>query len=61
MLAAAGTGRHDAERRRDALANFSMMVGAILLARAVDDAEPPDELLRSARQSVAQWKPAPRP
>jgi TetR/AcrR family transcriptional regulator, transcriptional repressor for nem operon len=53
ILAADGTGTGDADRRRDALANFSMMVGAIVLSRAVDDAELSDELLRSARQKVA--------
>lgn len=52
ILAAAGTGRDDAERRREALADFSMMVGAVVLARAVDDADLSDALLRSARQSI---------
>ena len=40
------------ERQREALATFSTMLGAIILARAVDDEEMADEILLAARQAV---------
>ena len=42
-------GRSRAARRQKALACLSAMVGAIVLARAVDDAELSDEILAAAR------------
>ena len=39
-------------RRRKALATFSAMLGAIVLARAVDDPELSDEILRAVREDV---------
>lgn len=51
ILAAGGEGTQK-QRQREALARFSTMVGAIVLARAVDDPELADELLAAARQAV---------
>jgi len=48
----AGGEEADAERRRDAVAAFGMMVGAMVLARAVDDPELADEFLQAARAKV---------
>lgn len=42
----------DADGRREALADFSTLVGAIVLARAVDDPELADDLLRAARERL---------
>jgi TetR/AcrR family transcriptional regulator, transcriptional repressor for nem operon len=42
-------GRSSAARRQKALACLSAMVGAVILARAVDDAELSDEILAAAR------------
>jgi TetR/AcrR family transcriptional repressor of nem operon len=42
-------GRLRATRRQKALAYLSTMVGALILARAVDDAELSDEILAAAR------------
>jgi TetR/AcrR family transcriptional regulator, transcriptional repressor for nem operon len=42
-------GRSRAARRQKALACLSAMVGALILARAVDDAELSDEILAAAR------------
>ena len=42
-------GRSRAARRQKALASLSAMVGALILARAVDDAELSDEILAAAR------------
>ena len=39
-------------RRRHALANFSAMVGAVMLARAVGDEELGDEILDAVRKSL---------
>ena len=50
---AAGSGAATPRKRRgDALATFSTMLGAITLARAVDDPELADEILAAARQSL---------
>ena len=46
-------GRSKAARRQKALACLSAMVGALILARAVDDAELSDEILAAAR---ALWR-----
>jgi len=46
-------GRSRATRRQKALASLSAMVGALILARAVDDAELSDEILAAAR---ALWR-----
>ncbi len=42
-------GRSSAVRGQKALATLSAMVGALTLARAVDDAELSDEILAAAR------------
>jgi TetR/AcrR family transcriptional repressor of nem operon len=39
-------------RRRAALVTFSTMLGAMVLARAVDDAEFADEILAAARHGI---------
>ena len=52
VLAGAGTEASAPARRSDALAAFSTMVGAMVLARAVDDPELADELLLAARKHV---------
>lgn len=41
------------ERQREALADFSLMVGAVVLARAVDDAELADGILAAARDKLS--------
>ena len=46
-------GRSRAPRRQKALACLSTLVGALILARAVDDAELSDEILAAAR---ALWR-----
>ena len=51
-IMAAGEQGSPKERQRRALATFSTMVGAIILARAVDDAELADEILVAAREAV---------
>jgi len=52
VLAGTGSDASDSKPRRDALATFSMMVGAIVLARAVDDPELADAFLLAAREKV---------
>lgn len=52
ILADAHPHSADEERRRAALAAFSTLVGAIVLARAVDDPELADEFLSAAREGV---------
>jgi TetR/AcrR family transcriptional regulator, transcriptional repressor for nem operon len=47
-------GRSRAARRQKALACLSTMVGALILARAVDDAELSDEILVAARTSSGE-------
>ena len=51
-------GRSTGARRQKALACLSAMVGAIILARAVDDPELSDEILAAARASSGE--PSPR-
>lgn len=49
-FARALTGNDDAERRRAAIGRWSAMVGAVILARAVDDTDLADEILRETRE-----------
>jgi TetR/AcrR family transcriptional repressor of nem operon len=53
ILTEAVAGRTKAARRRKALATMSELVGAIVLARAVDDAALSDEILDAARRELA--------
>ncbi len=46
-------GKARAARRDKALATFAGMVGAIVLARAVDDAELSADILEAVRESIA--------
>jgi TetR/AcrR family transcriptional repressor of nem operon len=48
ILASGAPGRTKAEKRKRAIAAFSEMVGAIILARAVNEPELADEILRTA-------------
>ena len=52
MLAAMVAGRTAAARRRQALADYAAMVGAMVLARAVDDPELSEEILRSVSSTI---------
>ena len=52
ILARVVPGRTRAARRHRALATFAGMVGAIVLARAVDDAELSADILRAVRASI---------
>jgi TetR/AcrR family transcriptional repressor of nem operon len=45
-------GRSSAARRQKALACLSAMVGAVILARAVDDAQLSDEILAATRETM---------
>jgi TetR/AcrR family transcriptional repressor of nem operon len=45
-------GADDAERRRQSLATYASMVGAIVLARAVDDEALSAEILQAVQQSL---------
>ena len=45
-------GADDAEKRRQALAKYVSMVGAIVLARAVDDEALSDEILQAVKDSL---------
>jgi TetR/AcrR family transcriptional regulator, transcriptional repressor for nem operon len=47
-------GEDDPERRREAIAAVSAMVGALLMSRAVDDPELSEEILGAVRASVAK-------
>jgi TetR/AcrR family transcriptional regulator, transcriptional repressor for nem operon len=47
-------GRPAKVRRREALAGFSAMVGAVVLARAVNDEALSDEILAAARAHIAE-------
>ena len=49
----------EARRRRRALANLSTMVGAVILARAVDDQDLADDLLQAAAEACAGGTEAP--
>ncbi|MGC1780050.1 MAG: hypothetical protein WBB34_19120, partial [Xanthobacteraceae bacterium] len=45
-------GRSKAVRRRKAVAAVAALVGAVILARAVDDIALSDEILKAARQEL---------
>jgi TetR/AcrR family transcriptional regulator, transcriptional repressor for nem operon len=47
------SGRSEAVRRERALATFASLVGAVVLARAVDDADLSDEILAAVSATVA--------
>jgi TetR/AcrR family transcriptional repressor of nem operon len=47
------SGRFEAARRDRALATFASLVGTMVLARAVDDADPSDEILAAVSATVA--------
>jgi TetR/AcrR family transcriptional repressor of nem operon len=51
-LSAIVPGRDKAARQQKALATMAQLVGAVVLARAVDDRKLADEILRAARASV---------
>jgi TetR/AcrR family transcriptional repressor of nem operon len=53
-FAAALPGGDHAERRRDAIGRWSAMVGAVVLARAVDDQALSDELLAETRAWLSE-------
>ncbi|MEO4002082.1 helix-turn-helix domain-containing protein [Mesorhizobium sp. CAU 1732] len=48
-LSAAVPGPNDADKRRAAIATWAAMVGAVILARAIDDPELSDEMLEQTR------------
>lgn len=47
-------GKSKRVKRERALATFASMVGAIVLARAVDDGELSDEVLRSVLKAITR-------
>ena len=49
-------GKSAAEKRRKAIATFAAMVGAMVLARAVNEPELSDEILETVAQSLAAEK-----
>ncbi|XAH23329.1 TetR/AcrR family transcriptional regulator [Xylophilus sp. GW821-FHT01B05] len=53
LLEQATPGRNKAARRRKALADYAGMVGALVLARAVDDAALSQEILDAARAALS--------
>ena len=53
MLASLVPGRSKDAKRERALASFAGMVGAIVLARAVDDAALSKEILQAAAKSIS--------
>ncbi|HEY5895452.1 MAG TPA: TetR family transcriptional regulator [Chthoniobacterales bacterium] len=52
LLAGLMPGRSEKEARQKAVAAYTTIIGAILLARAVDDPKMSDEILKTARTSV---------
>ena len=54
FLARVIPGRSTAARRQQALAQLSAMVGALVLARAVDDPDLSDEILAAARCALGE-------
>lgn len=50
-------GEDDAERRRAAIGRWAAMVGAVVLARAIDDTALADELLRETRAWIGEKRP----
>lgn len=55
-LAPLAPGKSKAEKRQAALAEFAGMVGAVMMARAVDDADLSEEILRAVSQSLPRGK-----
>jgi hypothetical protein len=53
MLTRLSPGKSERARRKRALATYASMIGALVLARAVDDPELSEEVLRSVRASIA--------
>jgi TetR/AcrR family transcriptional repressor of nem operon len=58
VLARVVPGRTKATRREHALARLAGMIGALILARSVDDAELSDEILAAARVVLGRDKPS---
>ena len=56
MVAKAIPGRSKAARRRKAVAAVAELVGALILARAVDDPALSDEILEAARHELLQGR-----
>ncbi|HYF85487.1 MAG TPA: TetR/AcrR family transcriptional regulator, partial [Azospirillum sp.] len=54
MLQRLVPGRSEEAKRKAALATLSGMVGALILARAVDDPDLSDEILEAARTSLTK-------
>jgi TetR/AcrR family transcriptional repressor of nem operon len=54
ILTAVAPGATEAERREKALATFSGIAGAVMIARAVDDPGLSDEILDAARKAFAE-------
>lgn len=52
LLARASPGKSRAARRRKAIATYASLVGAIVLARAVDDAKLSDEILHAVAAEI---------
>jgi TetR/AcrR family transcriptional repressor of nem operon len=57
VLARVSPGRSAAARRRQAIATYASLVGAIVLARAVDDAKLSEEILHAVSRSCALAAP----
>jgi TetR/AcrR family transcriptional repressor of nem operon len=53
MLTRLSPGKSERARRKRALATYASMIGALVLARAVDDPELSEEVLQSVRASIA--------
>jgi TetR/AcrR family transcriptional repressor of nem operon len=54
MLTRLAPGKSERARRKRALATYASMIGALVLARAVDDPELSEEVLQSVLASIAQ-------
>jgi TetR/AcrR family transcriptional repressor of nem operon len=54
MLTPIVAGKSERARRKRALATYASMIGALVLARAVDDPDLSEEVLQSVLASVAQ-------
>lgn len=57
ILASVSPGRTGAARRREAIATYAALVGAVVLARAVDDPRLSEEILTAVRSSPARRPP----
>jgi TetR/AcrR family transcriptional repressor of nem operon len=53
-------GRSPAAKRQKALATLAGLVGALTLARAVDDAQLSEEILEAAKAALERWSPRAR-